>query len=65
MDRLSHYRANINYFDKQVELEGEGRKKIVFARGNRKIPIKIILMMKVEKYLRKRYEAYLASMMED
>ena len=49
MDGLSYYRANINYFKKKVELEGEDGKKIIFVGGDRKIPIKIISMMKVKK----------------
>ena len=65
MDGLSHYRANINYFERQVELEREGEKKIIFIEEDRKIPIKIISMMKVEKYLRKGCEAYLASVIKD
>ena len=46
-------------------MEGEGGKKIVFIGGDRKTPIKIILMMKVEKYLKKGYEAYLNSVNEN
>ena len=46
-------------------MEGEDGKKIVFIREDRKTPIKIISMIKVEKYLRKGYEAYLASVIEE
>ena len=46
-------------------MEREGGKKIVFVGGDRKTPIKIISMMKVEKYLKKGYEAYFASVIED
>ena len=53
IDGLSHYRANVNYFAKQVELEEEGGKKIIFIGGDRKTPIKIISMMKGKKYIRK------------
>ena len=46
-------------------MEGEGGRKIVFVRADRKVPTKIISIMKFEKYLRKGYEAYLASVIED
>ena len=46
-------------------MDGEGGKKIVFIGGDRKVPIKIISMMKVKKYLKKGYKAYLASVIED
>ena len=49
MDGLTHYRANVNYFAKQVELEGEGGKKIVFIGEKKKTPLKIISMIKVFK----------------
>ena len=55
----------MNCFTKQVELEGEGGRNVVFVGGDRKTPIKIISIIKVEKYLRKGYEAYLASVIEE
>ena len=46
-------------------MEGENGKKIAFIGKDRKTPIMIISMMKVEKYFRKGYEAYLASVIKD
>ena len=46
-------------------MEGESGRKIVFIGGDRKTPIKIISIIKVEKYLRKGYEAYLVSVVEE
>ena len=55
----------MNCFVKQVKLEGEDGEKIIFIGEDRKTPIKIISMMRVKKYLRKGYEAYLASIVEE
>ena len=46
-------------------MKGKDRRKVIFVKEDRKTPTKIISMMKVEKYLRKGYEAYLASVIED
>ena len=51
MDGLSHYRANVNYYTRQVEFKKENEEKITFIGENRKTHIKIISVMMAMNYI--------------
>ena len=60
MDGLSHYKVNVDYFERKVMFEKKDGRKICFVGDNRKASTKIVSAMTAMKYLRKRYDAYLA-----
>ena len=59
MDRLSRYKAKVDYSEKIVELEGENGERIIFLREKWKSTTRIISAMMAMKCLRKGCNAYL------
>ena len=55
----------MNCYTRQVEFEKENGKKIKLTGESRKILVKNISTLMAIKYLRKGYEEYLASVMEE